>query len=111
MSSFAFPVFVHEKDDDSVMEFLTFTSMQGYLEAVDVENGEYEAWDADGRCLELGVGKTKSEWLKITLRQGRASDEEFAALKKRAEKRSEFEPFSKRLLRRLADSKWRKINS
>jgi len=111
MSSFAFPVFVHEKDDDPVMEFPTFTSMQGYLEAVDVENGEYEAWDAYGRCLELGVGNPKSEWLKISLRQGRASEEEFAALKNRAEKRSEYEPFSKRFLRRLAEAKWRKIGS
>jgi len=111
MSSFAFPVFVHEKDDDSVMEFPTFTSMQGYLEAVDVDNGEYEAWDARGRRLELGVGKPKSEWLKISLREGWASEEEFASLKNRAEKRAEYEPLSKRLLRRLAGAKWRKVKS
>ncbi len=43
MTDFAFPVFVHEKDDDSVMEFPTLTAMRGQLEAIDVENGEYEA--------------------------------------------------------------------
>jgi len=109
MNSFDFPVFIHEKDDDSVMQFLTFTSMQRDLEPVDVENGGYEAWDARGRCLELGVGKPKSEWLKIASRDGQLSEEDFAALKNRAEKRSEFELLSKRLLRRFATSTWRNI--
>jgi hypothetical protein len=123
MNSFDFPVFVHEKDDDSVMEFLTFTSMEADLDVFDVQNGEYEAWDARGRCLKLGVGKPMSEWpkiilrdghlewLTISLRGGQASQEDFTALKNRAEKRAEFEPLSKRLLRRLAKAKWRKIES
>lgn len=99
MDNFSFPVFVREKDDDSVMEFPTLTAMQGYLEAIDVENGEYEAWDAQGRCLELGVGKLKSEWLKIILTEGQASEEEFSALRDRAERRTEYEPLSKRIRR------------
>ena len=105
MTDFAFPVFVHEKDDDSVMEFPTLTAMRGQLEAIDVENGEYEAWDAQGRCLELSVGKSKSEWLKIVLSEGRASEMEFDALKSRAEKWNEYQPLSKRLRRWLGASK------
>jgi hypothetical protein len=105
MSDFAFPVFVHEKDDDSVMEFPTLTAMRGQLEAIDVENGEYEAWDALGRCLDLSVGKPKSEWLKIVLTEGRASEMEFDALKSRAEKWTEYEPLPKRLRRWLGVSK------
>jgi hypothetical protein len=99
MSDLAFPVFVREKDDDSVMEFPTRVAMQGYLEAIDVENNEYEAWDSCGRCLELSVGKPKSEWLKMVLTEGQASEREFALLKNRAEKRTAYEPLSRRLRR------------
>ena len=97
MGDFAFPVFVRVKDDDSVIEFPTWVAMQGYLEAIDVENGEYEAWDAQGRCLELSVGKPKSEWLTIISAEDQASEEGFTALKNRAEKCKEYEPLSKRL--------------
>ena len=109
MRSFDFPVFVREKDDDSVMQFLTFTSLECYLDARGVEKREYDAWDAQGRCLELGVGKPKSEWLKISLRDGQASPQDFTALKNRAEKRLEFVPSATLLLRRLAEAQWRKI--
>jgi hypothetical protein len=80
MSDFAFPIFVGGKEDGSVIEFPTQAAIQGYLEAIDVDNGEYEAWDAKGRCLELSVAKSNSEWLKIILLEGQASEGEFAAL-------------------------------
>jgi hypothetical protein len=99
MSDFSFPVFVREKDDGSVIEFSTQVAMQGYLEAIDVDNGEYEAWDAKGRRLELSVAKSNSEWLKIILMEGQASEEEFAALKDRASIRTSYEPLSKRVRR------------
>lgn len=99
MSDFAFPVFVRVKDDGSVVEFPTQVAMQGYLEAIDVDNGEYEAWDAKGQRLELGVAKSNSEWLKIVLMEGQASEEEFAALKDRAATHTSYAPLSKRVRR------------
>jgi hypothetical protein len=115
MNSFDFPVFVHDKDDDSVTEFLTFTSMQRELDKADVANGGYRAWDARGRCLKLSLSNRKSEWLqwewlKIRLSGGQVSQEDFAALKNRAEKCPECEPLSKRFLRRIAKAEWRKID-
>ena len=52
------PLIVDEKGDllvfDSVGKMLT------YLEAIDVRNQEYTAYDSDGRLLQLGVAKTRS---------------------------------------------------
>ena len=50
-----FPVFVLERDSGEVMRFDTIHQMQRQLERIDVENGEYRAWDADGRELVLKV--------------------------------------------------------
>ncbi|MBI3645348.1 MAG: hypothetical protein HY233_05235 [Acidobacteriales bacterium] len=102
MSELKFPIYVLEKDDDSVFEFSTIVAIQQHLEAIDVENGEYTAWDADGRCLKLSVGQPKSEWLKVIPAEGEAIAKEFTALKDRAEKRTEYppyEPLSKRIRR------------
>lgn len=99
MGGFVFPVYVRVKDDGSVMEFSTQAEIQGYLEAIDVENGEYEAWDADGRCVGLGVGKTRSEWLIIAPIGGQLSEGEFAEIRAKAEKRGEYQPLTKRLYR------------
>ena|SRR5204863_5092817 len=79
----SFPVYVRD-DADDVTLFPTFETMQGYLEAIDVENGEYEAWDVAGHVLELGVGKPKLEWLKITQSGHTLSQEEFAEIKSKA---------------------------
>jgi hypothetical protein len=99
MGGFAFPVYLFTKDDGSVMEFPTRTAMQGYLEAIDVENEEYEAWDATGRSLNLGVGEPGTEWLKITSAEHFASEHEFRAIKDRAEKWKEYESLWKRVHR------------
>jgi hypothetical protein len=47
-----FPVYVLEKDDASVFRVDSESGI-GYFEAIDVENHEYEAWDATGRRIEL----------------------------------------------------------
>jgi hypothetical protein len=87
-----FPIYVFEKDDGSVFEFPALNAMQQHLEAIDVENGEYEAWDAVGRCLDLSVGLPKSEWLKIVSTDRQASEADFLAIREKSEKRKEFEP-------------------
>ena len=100
MSGFVFPVYVRAKDDGSVMEFPTQAAIEQHLEAIDVENAEYEAWDATGRCLELSARKTRREWLKIVPAEGRADAREFEEIKASAERRREYAytPLSKRLL-------------
>ena len=44
------------------MEFASQEKMQSYLEEIDVENGEYQAWDREGLSVRLFVIK-KSAWL------------------------------------------------
>jgi len=99
MTGLTFPIYVLEKDDGSAFEYPTLVAMQQHLEAIDVENDEYKAWDAEGRCLELSVGEPESVWLKIVPTKGQASKKEFAALRDRAERRTECEPLSQRLRR------------
>jgi hypothetical protein len=95
-----FPIYVFEKDDGSVFEFPTLKAMRQHLEAIDVANGEYKAWDAVGGCVELSVGVSKSEWLRIVSTDRRAPEADFVALRGKAEKRKEFEP-TDTLLRRV----------
>src|SRR5260370_42695878 len=58
-----FPVFVRENDSSRLMKFTSVYDMQSYLEAIDIENGEYSAWDAEGRVFELKT--QKPVWIKI----------------------------------------------
>jgi len=57
----AFPVYVRGRDDGHVIEDPTLAAMQHHLEAIDVENEEYEAWDAQGipAVCSLGQGSSK----------------------------------------------------
>lgn len=64
-----FPIFVLMKDSGEVIKFTTLDAMQHDLEAIDIENHEYLAWDADGTALELGT--QKPVWIKI---EEKASD-------------------------------------
>jgi hypothetical protein len=75
--------------------------MQGYMEAVDVENHEYEAWDSAGHALELSVGKPKSEWLTIAQSNSALSQEEFADIKAKAVAYRDPEPLFRSLGRML----------
>ena len=49
--------------------------MQGYREAVDVENNEYEAWDAEGFVLRLNVTDSKKGWLGLHATGAQLSEE------------------------------------
>lgn len=59
----SFPVFVLAKDSGEIMRFESIGKMQHELEAIDVENGEYEAWDIAGFPLRLGV--QPATWLTL----------------------------------------------
>jgi len=61
----AFPVFVLEKDSRTILRFDSLDEMQGYLERIDVENEEYEAWDANGWPIRMTVQKPL--WLRLEL--------------------------------------------
>jgi len=79
-----FPVYVLAKDCGEVKAYQSLGAMQGYMEAIDVENDEYEAWDATGRLIQLSVGSSKSQWLQIVTKDERASNENFAAITAKA---------------------------
>ena len=59
-----FPVFVLMKECGEVRKFPSLDGMHYHLEAIDIENGEYQAWDADGTALELGTQKPPV-WIRI----------------------------------------------
>ena len=61
--------------------------MQAYLEPMDVENDEYQAWDANGHALEIIVGSPKSEWLKLTRTDRKLSQSELTKLEGEARTR------------------------
>ena len=60
-----FPVFVLAKDSGEVLKFNSLEEMQTYMEPIDVENAEYEAWDRAGRPLRLAVQTPM--WLRVDL--------------------------------------------
>ena len=105
MSDIAFPVYVVCKDCKDIDAFASYQVMRGYLEAIDVENEEYEAFDANGFRLVLGVGKPKETWLKIEVTQTRLPESEFAAVKATAREYKEPEPIMRALWRKLGLAK------
>jgi hypothetical protein len=64
MSQFQPPVLVLLKDCGEVRRFKSVLDMQFHFEQVDVENVEYEAWDAMATPLNLSVQKG-AEWLRV----------------------------------------------
>jgi hypothetical protein len=58
-----FPIFVLAKDCGKVFRFNSVEETQRQLEEIDVENGEYAAWDRTGTPLEMSVHKPV--WLHI----------------------------------------------
>jgi hypothetical protein len=60
---FEFPMFVRLKDSGDVRKYSSIWEMQRDFEHIDVENQEYEAWDATGLPLQLSV--QKPVWLRI----------------------------------------------
>ena len=80
----SFPIYLLLKDCGEVITFSTQHKLRGHLEPIDVENNEYEAWDADGRVLALSVGPRKSEWLEIRRTDQMLPNEAFAEVKTKA---------------------------
>ena len=44
-----FPIFIRAKDSGELRKFSSVHELQRKVERIDIENGEYEAWDNDGR--------------------------------------------------------------
>lgn len=63
-----FPVTIREVESRETSVFPTFEKMQRQLEKIDVENGEYEAWDAQGLPIVLSVGNERKNWLRLELK-------------------------------------------
>jgi len=72
-----FPIFVLAKDCGEILQFESLGAMQRELEAIDVENGEYEAWDKTGTPVKLTAGSSR-DWLRIVPKSGPS---EFARVK------------------------------
>ena len=51
-----YPLFVFEKDDQSMLQIRDATSMD-LLEGVDILHGEYIFWDADGNGVSITASK------------------------------------------------------
>jgi len=64
MNNFDFPVFVKLRDCGDVRSYHSVAEMQRNFEEIDVENGEYEAWDAKATPLKLSVQK-QAAWLVV----------------------------------------------
>ena len=62
-----FPIFVLARDSGEMYRCDTLYQMQSRFERIDIENGEYEAWDRDGLPLDLKV--QKPVWLMIESRR------------------------------------------
>ena len=50
-----FPVFVSSRDSEEMKKYQDIEKMEHALERVDVENGEYLAWDRQSRAVKLRV--------------------------------------------------------
>jgi hypothetical protein len=51
----AFPVFVLASDSREILRFSSLAEMQQNLERIDVENEEYEVWDANAWPIKMKV--------------------------------------------------------
>jgi len=52
--------------------------MRRQFERIDVENGEYQAWDADAHPLALSVAPGKRDWLRLETTAGGPNPKELA---------------------------------
>jgi hypothetical protein len=59
-----FPVFVRSKDCGDVKSYDSVEAMCRHFEEIDIENNEYDAWDATGLPLDLSV-QGSSQWLRL----------------------------------------------
>lgn len=61
-----FPIKLRVKDDGEIVWYDSIEKMQRDLEAIDIENAEYEAWDAEGHPVIMSV--QKPYWLRLELK-------------------------------------------
>lgn len=61
-----FPVFVCAKDSGEIASFRSVHELQAHVEAIDIENDEYDAWDLSGRRVDLTV--QEPVWLRLEVR-------------------------------------------
>ena len=97
----SFPVYVLAKDCNEITAYPSFDKMQGVIEAIDVDGNEYDAWDADGRLLQLRVASGKSYWLQIIKTEQLLSNFDFAEIKKKAVPYRDSESLLRNVGRRL----------
>jgi hypothetical protein len=55
------PIVVIERESGEVYLFKSVAHAEGYLEPIDVENGEYDAFESDGAVLILSVVTTSGQ--------------------------------------------------
>jgi hypothetical protein len=60
-----FPVYVLARDCGEFTEYRTLQDMRAYMEAIDVEGNEYDAWDVEGFMLKLATRNSKRAWLHL----------------------------------------------
>ena len=67
--SVSYPLFAFGKDDSSIRLIENERNILGKLEAIDIENGEYILWDANGAgvAIEVLVGPFKSKLVSVVL--------------------------------------------
>jgi hypothetical protein len=91
-----FPVYVLAKDSNEVFEYVSQPQLQSDLEPIDIENNEYEAWDANGGLLRLSVSQPKSTWLHVSRTGQHATEADIVAIKARAVRHAEQVSFWRR---------------
>jgi len=61
-----FPLRVRAKDSGEVFHFASVYDIQYQFEKIDIENEEYEAWDSDGKLVEMRV--QKPVWISVEVK-------------------------------------------
>jgi len=101
LGDIAFPVYVMAKDCGEITVFSNFEKMRWHFEPIDIENDEFEAWDAHGRALALKVGSKKSEWLQVVETDQVLPTEQFDEIKAKAVPYRDPEPLMRVIARKL----------
>jgi nucleotide-binding universal stress UspA family protein len=78
-TGFEFPVFLRTKDSGEVKAYRSVIDMESDIEEIDVENGEYEAWDASGTPLALSL-QQETAWLHLATAEAPQPQQLMAAI-------------------------------
>lgn len=85
----AFPVFVIALDCDEITEYSSAAAL-AFLEAIDVDNAEYKAWDAEGqevRLIAVGLTSWNPGMIRIERGEAKLGTEHLNQLKRRTKRR------------------------